>query len=54
VPLPPHLFHDLLEGGAVLALQHRDDLRGLAAIARAGGFLCLGGLLGLRKCLEIN
>src|ERR1017187_3238507 len=57
--LPAHLVHDLLQGRAVLALEHGDHLGGLAALAGTlslglrgplgdfGGFLARGRLLGL-------
>jgi hypothetical protein len=37
--LPSHLGHDLSECGALLALQHRDNLGRLAALARPGASL---------------
>ena len=52
VLLPAKLGHDLLEGGAVLTLQHRDHLGGFGAFARPGAFLRLGDLFGLGRFLR--
>src|SRR5215471_6111992 len=38
VLLPRHLLHDLRQRGSVLALQHRDHLSGLTALAWCAGF----------------
>jgi hypothetical protein len=50
--LPAHLVHDLGQGSAVLALEHRDHLSGLTALARGtrfrlGWFRSLGAFGGL-------
>src|SRR5260370_11153843 len=52
VLLPAHLVHDLRQRGAVLALQHGDHLRRLAARARPHAFLGVGGLLGFGRLLS--
>ena len=38
VLLPPHFIHDFLQGGASLALEHRDHQAGLAALPRGSRF----------------
>src|ERR1017187_9666961 len=48
---PPHLVHDLGQRSAVLALEHGDDLGRLAAFARPGAVLRLGGFLALGRAL---
>ena len=47
VLLPAHLFHDLGQGGSVLALEHGNHLSGLAALADGASrlFLALGHAL---------
>src|SRR5260370_9892692 len=52
VLLPAHLLHDLLQRGAVLALQRGDHLRRFAALTRPGTLLRLGGLLGFWRLLS--
>src|SRR6185312_5724655 len=47
VPLPAHRRHNFLQRRAAFALEHRDDLARLAALARRarrGCFLCGGGV----------
>src|ERR1035441_8020267 len=44
--------HDFGERRAILALQHRDDLLGLAAFARPSTFLRLGSLFGFGRVLH--
>ena len=51
VLLPGHRRHNLGNRRAVLALQHRDHLRHLAALARALRFGGLGGFRGLGRGL---
>jgi hypothetical protein len=46
VLLPAHLLHNLGNRGTVFALQHHNDLSGLAALARRAGYR-LGWLRGL-------
>ena len=50
--LPAHLVHDLRQRGAILPLEHRHHLRRLAARARPGTLLGLGGLLGFGRLLS--
>jgi len=45
VLLPTHFFHDLKKRGAVLAVEHRHHLGGLAALARPSAFLFLAAFL---------
>jgi hypothetical protein len=52
MPLPAHGRHNLLSRGSVLALEHRDHLRGLALLARCRGFLRLRCLLGILHLLN--
>jgi hypothetical protein len=52
VLLPAHLIRDLLQRGAALPLEHGDHLSRLAALARPGAFLGLGGFSLLGRFLS--
>jgi hypothetical protein len=51
VPLPAHLLHNLRQRCAVLPLQHRQHLRGLATFARHASWLRRGGPFALGRVL---